>query len=200
MVEEEEAQRMEKLQPDLPSQTSERQSQIIVQVLQEALGEATVATACASTPCSFLQPLSPRAQVQAVAGQPARRRAGGAGVRVLGRRPSPRPPQRQRLPSPGAHGSSGSPEAARAAAEQPRLRLPRFLQLALPRPGSRGCCRTARGGRAAQSAHGGGRRRPGSGRPRRREARAETPAPLFAFARLLPASRTLLAPTPSRRD
>uniref|UniRef100_A0A8C2QU42 Gamma-aminobutyric acid type B receptor subunit 2 n=1 Tax=Capra hircus TaxID=9925 RepID=A0A8C2QU42_CAPHI len=78
-------------------------------------------------------------------------RAGGAGVRVLGRRPSPRPPQRQRLPSPGAHGSSLSPEAARAAAEQPRLRLPRFLQLALPRPGSRGCCRTARGGRAAQS-------------------------------------------------
>lgn len=35
-------------------------------------------------------------------------------------------------PSPGAHGPSPSPEAARAAAEQPRLRLPRFLPPALP--------------------------------------------------------------------
>lgn len=103
-------------------------------------------------------------------------------------------------PSPGAHGPSSSPEAARAAAEQPRLRLPRFLPPSLPRPDSRGCRRAAPGGRAAQSAHGGGRRRPGSGRLCRREARAETPAPLSAFACSLPASRTPLAPTPSRRD
>lgn len=103
-------------------------------------------------------------------------------------------------PSPGAHGPSPSPEAARTAAEQPRLRLPRFLPPALPRPGSRGCRGAAPGGRAVQSAHGGGRRRPGSGWPRRREARAKTPAPLSAFALSLPASRTPLAPTPSRRD
>ena len=191
---------MARSKPDVPSQTSTKQSKITVRVLQEALGEAAAATACASTPSSFLPPLYPGSQVPGGRGQPARRRAGGACVRVLGRRPSSRPPQRQCLPSPGVHGPSLSPEAARAAAEQPRFRLPRFLPPALPRPGSRGCRRAAPGGRAAQSVHGGGRRRPGSGRPRWREARAETPAPLSAFARSLPASRTPLVPTPFRRD
>lgn len=130
-------------------------------------------------------------------------RSGGPGARVCVCWEGS-PPRRSRSasasPFPSAHGSSPSPEAARASAEQPRLRLPRFLPLALPRPRSGSCCGEAPGGRAARSAHGGGRRRPGSGRPCGREARAETLAPLSAFARLLPASRTPLAPTPSQRD
>lgn len=183
--------------PPRPSQLDLReQSQTTVQVLQEALSDAVVAS-----------PHSPTA-VRGRSGPPwsagsSGPRGGGPGRRVCvcwqgG------PPRGRRSagasPSPGAHGLSPSPEAARAAAVQPRLRLPRFLPPALPRPGSRGCRRATPGGRAAQSAHGGGRRRPGSGRQCRREARAETPAPLSTFPRSLPASRTPLSPTPSRRD
>lgn len=131
--------------------------------------------------------LSSDVQVPGGQRQPAQRRVGGACVRVLGRQPSPPQPQRQRLPLPKRARLVLVPGGGPSLAEQPRLRLPRFLPLALPRPRFRSCCREAPGGRAAQSAHGGGRRRPGSGRPCGREARAETLAPLSAFARLLPA-------------
>lgn len=43
--------------------------------------------------------------------------------------------RRSASPSPGAHGPSPSPEAARAAAEQPRLRLPRYVSCRPPSPG-----------------------------------------------------------------
>lgn len=70
---------------------------------------------------------------------------------------------------------------------------------ALPPPaGLQGSPARSSGQESAEIAHGGGRRRPGAGRPRWREARGDS-AP-SALSRWLPASRTPLAPTPSRRD
>lgn len=104
--------------------------------MQEALGGAVVATACARTQSSFPQPLSPGAQIPG--GDSGSPLGGGPGARVCvcweGGPPRGRPCA-SASPSPGAHGPSPSPEAAQAAAEQPRLSLPRFLPPALPRPG-----------------------------------------------------------------
>lgn len=130
--------------------------------------------------------------------QPARHSAPGASVRVPGARPSPRPPQRRRLPLPRRTRPvpvpGGGPSRRSAASPSPCA-----SPAALPPPaGLQGPPARSSGQESAAIAHGGGRRRPGAGRPRWREARGDS-AP-SALARWLPASRTPLAPTPSRRD
>lgn len=134
--------------------------------------------------------------------QPARRSARGASVRVPGARPSPRQPQRRRLPLPRRArpvpvpgGGPSRRSAALPSPPEPPAALPPLAGLQGP---------TSRGSEQERAAiaHGGGRRRPGAGRPRWREARGDSAPSALArsLARWLPASRTPLAPTPSRRD
>lgn len=117
---------------------------------------------------------------------PARRSAPGASVRVPGARPSPRPPQRRRLPLPRRArpvpvpgGGPSRRSAALPSPPEPPAALPPLA--GLQGPPSRGSEQER-----AAIAHGGGRRRPGAGRPRWREARGDS-AP-SALARSLAGS------------
>lgn len=102
-------------------------------------------------------------------------------------------------PSHGAHGPSLSPEAARAAAQQPRLRLARLPPPSLPRLDSRVRWPAAPGRKALRSrtgAGGGGRVRGG----RAGERRAETRPPRRSLAGSPPPALRSLPPLPGVID
>lgn len=122
--------------------------------------------------------------------QPARHSARGASVRVPGARPSPRPPQRRRLPLPRRTRPvpvpGGGPSRRSAASPSPCA-----SPAALPPPaGLQGPPARSSGQESAAIAHGGGRRRPGAGRPRWREARGDS-APSALAGSPPPALRSL---------
>lgn len=122
--------------------------------------------------------------------QPARHSAPGASVRVPGARPSPRPPQRRRLPLPRRTRPvpvpGGGPSRRSTASPSPCA-----SPAALPPPaGLQGPPARSSGQESAAIAHGGGRRRPGAGRPRWREARGDS-APSALAGSPPPALRSL---------
>ncbi|KAM7319730.1 hypothetical protein ACRRTK_021413 [Alexandromys fortis] len=183
-------------------QTWEKQHPTTLQVLQEAQGEAAAAPRVAapgrdsqnrgalelrlpvgSAGLGSRRGTEPRARVCVCGehGPPRGRRSAGAS------------------PSPGAHGPSLSPEAARAAAQQPCLRLARLPPPSLPQLDSRVRGPAAPGRKALRSrtgAGGGGRVRGG----RAGERRAETRPPRRSLAGSPPPALRSLPPLPGVID
>lgn len=176
---------------DLPAQTWKKQYPTTLQVLQEAQGEAAASPARVVAPgCDSRDRGAPELRFpEGSVGRGGRLGAAPGGRVCVCREHGP--PRGRRSagasPSPGAHGPSLSPEAARAAAQQPRLRLARLSLPSLPRLGSRVRRPAARGRRALRSrtgAGGGGRVRGG----RAVQRRAETRPPRRSLARSLAGS------------
>lgn len=175
---------------DLPAQTWKKQYPTTLQVLQEAQGEAAASPARGSSGLRFPRPRCSGAQVPGGVSRPrraARRSARGASVRVPGARPSPRPPQRRRLPLPlrarPVPVPGGGPSRRSAASPSPRSSLAALPPpTGLQGPPARGSGQESVGSRTG--AGGGGRVRGG----RAVQRRAETRPPRRSLARSLAGS------------